>query len=463
MMRDRGRRGRRGRQGRRGRRGRRAMGLGLLVGILGAAVLPHAAGAQDIAFENAHVVDPAQRVIRTGTIHVRDGRIVGVVDRLPAGFAGERIDLAGGYVIPGLVDAHTHAFGNMSPAGAPQFLGPLGVARMNLYAGVTAFLDLFSAEDMIFGAREAQRTAAQPAARIFAAGPCLTATNGHCSEYGVPTRLVNSPAEANREVDALAAKKPDVVKLVYDNQTYGGRTMPTVNRETMEAVVAAARRNGLKTVIHVGTWTDVREAVLAGASAVTHTPGPDPMPADLPALMLERGTVHIPTLAVQSELARILDDPALLDDPLLVAVTTEPLRAGYRAARDSVPARTRSFLDWQRRITAANREAVATLARAGVPMLTGTDGGNLGVFQGFSVHREMELLVDAGLSAWDALRAATTNAAAFLEQPWGFATGDEATFVVLEASPIDDIRNTRRIRTVVQRGRVVDRVGLLPR
>ncbi len=107
-----------------------------------------------------------------------------------------------------------------------------------------------------------------------------------------------------------------------------------------------------------------------------------------------------------------------------------------------------------------NQNDVRALAAAGVTMLTGTDGGNLGVFQGFSVHREMELLVEAGLSEWDALRAATTNAATFLDQPWGLGPGNEATFVVLDESPIDDIRNTRLIHAVVQRGTVVNREAL---
>ncbi|MCI0435963.1 MAG: amidohydrolase family protein [Gemmatimonadetes bacterium] len=438
----------------------------IVLGTLAAAstVAASAAHGQEIAYENAFVVDPDRRQIRPGTIMVAGGEIRAILTGpLPADYRGQRVDLGNRYVIPGLVDAHTHSFGNMAPVGVPQFVGTAVVTKLDLYAGVTAFLDLFNAEDAILGLRDQQRTQPEPGAWIFAAGPCLTATNGHCSEYGVPTRLVNSPAEADREVDALALKKPDVVKLVYDHQTYGGRTMPTVDRATMEAVIAAARRNGLKTVIHVGTWIDLREAVLAGATAVTHTPGPDPMPADIPRLMVERGTVHIPTLAVQSELARILESPDVLDDPLLIAVTTDALRAGYRAARDSLPPAFRGFVEWQRRLTDANRESVRVLAAVGVPMVTGTDGGNPGVFQGFSVHREMELLVGAGLTTWDALRAATTNAAALLDQKWGFDPGDEATFVVLDGSPITDIRNTRTIHTVVQRGSVVDRMQLIGR
>ncbi len=429
-----------------------------LIVTLTLAFMPAAALGQDIGFENARIVDPAKREVTEGAILVRNGTIVAVQLSLPADFQGTRVDLEGRWVIPGLVDMHTHSFGNSSPAGAPQVMGPDGVARVDLYAGVVAFLDLFSQEDSILGFRDLQRGDGGVGAAVFAAGPCLTATNGHCSEYGVPTRIVDSPEDAAREIDALARKKPDVVKLVYDHQTYAGRSLPTVDRETLNAVVASAKRHGLNTVVHVGTWDDLRHAVLAGAAAVTHTPG-GPMPADLPRLMAERGTAHIPTLAVQSDLVRILDDPSMLDDALLEAVTTEALRTGYRSAPDA-GSPLMGWLEWQRTNAKTNQDAVRALADAGVTMLTGTDGGNLGVFQGFSVHREMELLVAAGLSEWDALRAATTNAAAFLSQPWGVVQGNEATFVVLDASPLDDIRNTRLIHAVVRRGAVVDRDAL---
>ncbi len=430
--------------------------------ILATLLVPqHGATAQVVAFENAHIVDPINETIVEGTIIVRNGRIEELVTKTPKGFTGERIDLGNRWVIPGLVDIHTHSFGNMSPGGAPQMLGTAGVADVALYSGVTAFLDLFNLEDTILSYRDAQRRGEHGGATVFASGPCLTATNGHCSEYGIPTRIVDTPEDARREVDALAAKQPDVIKIVYDNQTYGTRRMPTVDRATLQAVVEAARRHNLKTIVHIGTWDDVRDAVEVGAAAVTHTPGPMLPPADLISAMVDAGTYHIPTLAVQGDYSRIVDDGTLLDNPLLMAVTTPALLDAYRPT-GGPPAQMEGWLTWQRTLVDANKDAVKALADAGVPMMTGTDGGNFGVFQGYSVHRELQLLVAAGLSPWEALRAATTNAAAFLEQDWGFAPGDEATFVVLDQSPIEDIAHTTQVQSVVQRGVVVDREGLLP-
>src|SRR6185503_11791304 len=109
----------------------------------------------------------------------------------------------------------------------------------------------------------------------------------------------------------------------------------------------------------------------------------------------------------------------------------------------------------QRRMKADVMESIRRLHAAGVPMLTGTDAGNLGVVQGYSVHRELIRLVEAGLSPWDAIAASTTRAGEFLGRKFGVQPGDDANLVVLEGSPIDDIANTQRISRVVMRGRVV--------
>ena len=90
-----------------------------------------------------------------------------------------------------------------------------------------------------------------------------------------------------------------------------------------------------------------------------------------------------------------------------------------------------------------------------MPILAGSDTGNLGTFQGFSLHRELELLAEAGLPAWDTLRAATTLAARFLRDPWGLQPGAPANLIVLDASPLERMSNTRRIRQIIHRGRIL--------
>jgi imidazolonepropionase-like amidohydrolase len=426
--------------------------------LIASVVVHRTATAQDLFIANARVLNVGARTQSTRNVLVLGGKLAGFPASKPSGFRGPVIDAGGRWVMPALSDMHTHSVGNFRPPGGFQLMGPEAVARAALYAGVARYLDLFSIEDSIFAARASRYSATTPAAEIFAAGPCLTATRGHCSEYGVPTRIVDSPSDANREVNELAKKKPDVVKVVYDHQTYLGRSMPTIDRATLNAVVAAAKANRLKTVVHVGTWTDLRDAVLAGAAAVTHTPE-GPLPADIPGLMVERGTLHIPTLAVQSDYARFADDASLLDSPLLTAIVGERMLALYKAPPSAGLAR---WLELQRTMRKSNAAAVRTLAAAGVPMVTGTDAGNPAVFQGYSVHRELRLLVEAGLSPWDALAATTINAGRLLGRKWGMDVGDDGTLVILDASPLDDIRNTERIHAVVFRGVMVDRDAIRP-
>ena len=423
------------------------------------------AHAVQLAFENAVVLDPATESTHAGTLLVRDTHVVGLIDSVPSDFQGERIDLGGRWVIPGLVDMHTHAGGNRSPDGQWQMMTPAQVSNAALFTGVVAYLDLFNIEDSIFGFRNEQRKTGAIGSTIYAVGPCLTATNGHCTEVGVPTRTIDTPADARREIDELAKKSPDAVKVVYDNCTLGGNRLPTIDLPTLEAVVDVAAEHGLRTVVHIGTWGDVRDSVMAGAAAVTHLPL-GPIPPDIPALMIERGAVYIPTLIVQSEFARILDDPTVLDDPLLVTVLAEPLLDAYRNLDSTMfgwlhlPS-MRCGAGMHRDHITGDLEVIRALSDAGVTVLTGTDASNPGAFQGYSVHRELELLVDAGLTHWEALRAATTAPRDFLDAKWGVSVGDEATFVVLDGSPLEDIRNTKRIHMVVQRGTIVDREALL--
>jgi imidazolonepropionase-like amidohydrolase len=416
------------------------------------------AAAQHLYITNARVLDVRARTETARNVLIQGGVIVSFPASQPQNYKGPVFDAGGRWVMPALSDMHTHSVGNFMPPGGFQMMGPESVARAALYAGVARYLDLFSPEDAIFAARASRAAAATPGADIFAAGPCLTATKGHCSEYGVPTRIVDTPADAAREVTALAQKKPDVVKVVYDHRAYGTRSMPTIDRATLEAVVSTARANGLKTIVHVGTWDDVRDSVIAGVAAVTHTPAGLP-PADIAALMIKQGTFHIPTLAVQSDYSRFADDPSLLDSPLLLSMVGAKTVALFK---QPVAAAMQGWLQYQRGQRATDGGTVKTLAAAGVAMVTGTDGGNPAVFQGYSVHRELRLLQEAGLTAWEALAATTINAGRLLGRKWGIDAGDEATLIVLDGSPLVDMRNTERLHAVIHRGVVVDRNAIRP-
>jgi imidazolonepropionase-like amidohydrolase len=419
---------------------------------------------------NARLVDPQARTVERGAVRIEDARITAVLDEAPSGFQGRVLDLDGRWVLPGLIDAHVHSWGNAGPAfRRQQILQTSGTAKMVLYSGVTALLDLFSPEDYIFDLRNKQRSTEPLGAQskttsllplgadIYAAGPILTCPDGHGTEYGIPARTVTSPASARRTVDSLATRRPDVAKLVY--HPYRTRRYPSMNQATMRSLIDAAQSHDLPTVIHVESWAGAHETITAGVDAITHAP-PAPLPDSTLAAMQARGTAWIPTLTVHTELAHWLQHPGRLDDDLLRAVADSSLLAAYRDT-SGIPASIRAWIDRQTTRRDMRLGAVEKGAEGGVPILAGTDAGNPGVFQGYSLHRELVLLTQAGVSHWTALAAATTVPGRFLDAPFGLRRGARANLLVLDASPLDDIRHTQDIHRVIYHGRVVDRHRVL--
>ena len=408
---------------------------------------------EPILLLNARVLDPEKRVENVESLLLRDGRIERVFSSVPDLGNVKKLDLAGKWVIPGLVDLHSHSWGNTLPDGSAEYLGHLGASKRMAEVGVISFLDLFSGESYIFRSRTIQqyllRWGHGEYADIFAAGPLFTCTGGHGTEYEIKTRVINTPEEARHEVsDLIRNRHPDVIKIAYDH----ARSLPGMNRKTMEAAVATANENHLKTVIHIGNWKDATEAVLAGASVITHLYEED-IP-DLVKLMKERGTISIPTMTVQTELYHIAQDQTLLDRPALKSIESAKILETLRSP-DRYSKAAKNWMEWQKQGEASYRRSLQKLFRAGVPILVGTDSGNFGVFQGYAVHREMQLLSDAGIPGWDVLADATTSSGKFLGEKYGVNEGDEASVVVLNRSPIENIRNTEDIFLVIHHGFVI--------
>ncbi|TDI94005.1 MAG: hypothetical protein E2O77_01855 [Caldithrix sp.] len=421
----------------------------------GVLITANSAFSQKLLLKNGHIVNPATEEITNGHLVIQDEIINDILQEVPATFEGEVIDLSGKWLIPSLNDMHTHSFGNSGPGNKSQLLSTVGTAKMMLYCGVTGFLDLFNAEDYIINLRNRQRIKGLRGADIYCAGPCFTCTDGHCTEYGIPTRVIDSPEDARREVSALAEKNPDVIKLVYHTN---GR-MPTVNKETMEALIKAANEHEIKTVIHIGSWQDAEEAVLAGATALTHTIKKE-IPHKLLKLLKQKDVFMIPTLTVHSGLLKISESPNFLKNDLLKNVTTEALLAAYEDS-SLFGTHAKHWLDRQKSQREIILRNIKKLSQNGIRIMTGTDAGNLGTFQGYSVHTELALLVEAGLSPWQALAASGTVPGEFWGKSFGVQPGDEANLVVLSASPIEDIRNTEKIEMIIHHGKVVDREKLI--
>lgn len=406
----------------------------------------------ELVLKNAQIIDPRTQQIKKGHLKIRNGRIVqSVTEHAPV------LDLKGAFVLPGWVDLHVHTWGNPRPDGHSELLWPPTTLKHTLYAGVTSVLDLFFHEDYIFKYRDRQRQRQSERdlpfeSDLFAAGPILTCRGGHGTQWNTPTRTIDSPEEAVKEVSELALKNPDVVKLVYDHAFQ----VPSMDRATLRAAIRTAHYFKLKTVVHIGTWKDFQEAVEEGTDAVTHLEPGSVIPDSLIELLKEKKTYVIPTLAVMTDLALLYEAPkSYFQNPLLQALTTPSLRNAYLLKNKWKRPAVLS-VGWQKDLSQKLKTSLKLLAEAQIPLLTGSDTGNWGTFQGYSLHRELELFAAAGVPPWEILQAATTRAGDFLGQPYGVTPGNIANLVVLKKSPLRSIHHSQDILYVIHHGKVID-------
>ncbi|MDK1310106.1 amidohydrolase family protein [Pseudoalteromonas ardens] len=400
------------------------------------------------------VVDVEQQEIRRSALLIEQGKIAAEYPAPPANFKGRTLNLNNRWLIPGLVDMHVHAFGNRAPHAKSDFAGTEKISQRALYAGVTGFVDLFGDEQDLIAVREKQRAGTFFGADIYSSLSCLTAPKGHCTEYGLETRTMSTPEEAVAQVQDLAKAKPDVIKVVYQPSD----DQPSIDKATFAAIVQQSNKLGIKTIVHLKTWQEVLDAIDVGATAFTHMPG-TPIPAGLADKIAAAKMVVIPTMTVHTDLTDFLFDKAVIASELLQAMTTPAIIAGYQSEETMKRWGDREA-KWRKQ-DAQRTANLAELIKAGVTILNGTDAGNYGTIQGYSVHREMLKLTQAGMSNWQTLAATTTQAGTFLGIDNSLKPGAQASFVILDASPIENIQNTQKIHAVIHQGKVVDRVQAL--
>ena len=310
----------------------------------------------------------------------------------------EVVDAAGGVVLPGLIDAHTHLL-----PGAP------GQA---LTFGVTTELDMFSKPELVARVKsEAARR--DDVADVRSAGIGATAPGGHPSMMYAPFPTLTGPGEAAGFVAARIAEGSDYLKVIYESGTPESWSMPSLDLATVRALVTAAHDRELVVIAHATSVAAVADVVDAGVDVIAHVPVDRVLDDAVISRIAAAGVAVCPTLATIENACGEPGGPTLARDPAVAeflgpdwTATLLASASGWRAA-DMPPYSTA-------------RQNVARLAAAGVELLAGTDAPNPGTVHGASLHRELELLVDAGLSPAQALTTATAAPAA------RFLAGDDA-------------------------------------
>jgi imidazolonepropionase-like amidohydrolase len=441
--------------------------LAALAGALLALLNPPQSPAPVVAITQITIIDPAGGPSRPEMTVLLSGDRIATVGpsatvQVPAG--ARVIDGRGKYVIPGLWDMHVHL--SYLPAEAlPLFLvsGVLGVREMG------------GEVERIFEWREQVAAGRLLGPRIVAPGPVvespawLALLRERASDLPGARELlrvrigVGTAEDAQQAVDSAAAMGADFIKFRNN-----------ASRESYFALAREARRQKLPLAGHAPHSMSPEEASDSGHASFEHgfLPALDGMtPADRAALFRRfraNGSAVTPTLIAGR-------NHRLLPDSLILAALADSL--GVRDPRMRyVPARLRAKWREEWELTKRDRPRdwaalqrshlrdVGEMQREGVRILAGTDFGVQFVHPGWSLHEELELLVtEAGLSPQEALRSATLSAAEFLGLQHTLGTveaGKSAELVILDADPLQDIRNTQRVHTVIRRGQVHDRAAL---
>jgi imidazolonepropionase-like amidohydrolase len=390
-----------------------------------------------VAITNVRVFDGI-RVIPSATVVV-ENRTIRSVGRESHG-AYTRIDGSGQTLFPGLIDGHGHIGGNRdSLRDAARF-------------GVTTVIDLFDRPQRMQTLRRLVR--AEPScteADYFSAGAGATVKGGHAS-FADDQPTISGPAEAAAFVDARVAEGSDYIKIIVE-RGFPPKPLPTLDAATVKALIDAAHRHGKLAIVHA-TWPDdVRMVVDSGADGLAHLwvssrgrPGDD---EELVRRIKARDVFVVPTLTMVEALTNGDGSASLLADARLAPYLST------RARENLKPTRAGSLTDPMGRYY----DNVRALHRAGVRIVAGTDAPNRGVEHGISLHRELELLVEAGIPPLDALKAATSVAASAyrLKGHGRIVPGAQADMILVKGDPTTDILATRNIVSVWKCGQRLER------
>lgn len=426
-------------------------------------------GGRSLVIRNVRIFDAPKAALLEGTrdVLVRNGRIAAIA---PIGLAADdvpAVDGAGGTLLPGLVDMHTHTGSTSEPPGVFALPDVDANLAAFLYAGVTTALDLGGLSPEVFGVRAAIASRDKLGPRLYAAGPIFTAPEGHPVEMLRPNlvwpiswyvirkaaRQIASPAAAIEEVHALLPERPDFLKIVVDA---GAGDVPRLTAASFAAITTAGHAAHIRSITHVTAAADAVLAVDNGTDALAHMPALDEVSDRVAAKI---AAAHVPVVAtlaiwdiVEGEprpdadflpIERAIAGPALLER---IRGHHEPPTPFQEALRKAHDVRRRNF---------------ATLRKAGVTILAGSDACNPTDLPGAGLHLELAKLVDAGMTPGEALRAATFENARFLagaEADFGtIAVGKRADLVVVRGDPTRQIRDLGEIAAVILDGTLLER------
>lgn len=389
----------------------------------------------------------------------------GILESIKRGLkepAATQIDLKGKTIIPAIISAHTHIGtlkGNTSTAENYTRENILRHLKRYQDYGVNTILTMGTDRPLIFnGFIDSTQAGLLPGARLYSAGYGFNTPESSPASW---MNLLLRPTAADQVpglMADLAKVKPTVVKMWVDD--HGGKA-EKIKPEIYKAIIAEAHKKGIPVASHLYNLEDARSLTESGLDIMAHSIRDKEIDDDLLKKMKDHGVAYIPTLSLD-EFAYIYSrKPDWVEEPFFKA-SLEPgvyemiVSEKYQNQVKNSPDFERNMKGFKIALT-----NVKKIHDAGILVALGTDSGAFPIrAQGFSEHLELELLVQAGLTPLQAIKAATKNAATVLKIDKQFGTlekGKAADFIVLTASPEKEIRNTRNIESVWKDGKEVSK------
>lgn len=386
------------------------------------------------AIVGATIFDATGAPPHLGTVVIRNGRIAEVGSRIGVPRGARIIKAQGKTLLPGFFDVHTHWSTTGEPATPPQ------IANAYLAAGVTTVNDFHQQPESYEPRRRWLSSLASPHVNLVAR---MSTPGGHGADWGdtATTRWVSTAMAAREEVRELLPYQPDFIKVFTDGWRYG--TAPdntSMNLSTLSAIVEEAHKHGLKVLTHTVTVERGKDAARARVDVIAHSLQDRQIDQETIDLMKSNSVHYAPTLAIYEPVKPGEPAPTRPDDPTM---KLRIRKFGYALHN------------------------VKALHDAGVVVVVGTDSGISGAPHGVSTLHEMELLVQAGLTATEALTAATANSAKALGEIADRGTieqGKRADLILIDGAPWIDISAVRKVDRVFVDGRLVHGKGaVLPK
>lgn len=391
---------------------------------------------QSFAIKNVRVFD-GHEVHNCFTVVVENGKIAQFANATSIEAQDQVIDGEGLTLLPGLIDSHTHIWGEDHLRQAIQF-------------GVTTELDMFMDYATAAELKLASLDNSQMA-DLRSACTCITAPGGHGTQYNLKIPTINSVSECEPFVDSRIAEGSDYIKIIYESGKGHGFFVPSISKEILSKLIVAAHNRSKMAVVHIGSYEEALDAATAGADCLAHLFNDKAADREFVDAVVKNRTFVIPTLSVIESTCGIASGAGLVLDadlnPYFSLVDVRNLKSAFMKSR-------KNLAEMQVAL-----QAVRFLHAEGVPILAGSDAPNPGTIHGASLHRELELLVQAGLSPLEALQAATSVPARHfgLEDRGQIAVGLRADLLLVRGDPTTEITNTRQIVSVWRSGILIDR------